>query len=297
MKLGVDPGKYGTKGVTKDASGHWQYFYVRSKIQRDPVSVVGGQNYLINYKGEVHLIGEAAADYSLDTDKQSLQHKLCTYIAVSQLAHEEPCQVVIGCPFNLFKNAEKREQYESYMKDDGLITFKVNEEDALINMESILAFPECGGIAYSEPEEDFAETERAVIDIGGLNVNACIFENFVPVPGSDFTVNLGFIILKNKLKDELNKQFIQNLQDHDITAIIKKGLYIDGKRVDAADKVINKTLGEHFETIIQVAKKHNWSVRTLDITIGGGGALDLGNNIFKYIHSICCVIYSKKMTS
>lgn len=285
MKLGIDPGKWGTKAVTKDDKGQWEYFYVRSKMQKNPESVIGGENYLIEYQGETILIGEAAGDYSLDTDKQTLQHKLCTYLAISQLAQDETCKAVIGCPFNLYKNVDKREEYENYMKDSSLINFKVNKEDVLINIaeDGLMAFPEAAGIAYSEPDEDFEETLRGVIDFGGLNVNGGLFENYTLVPGSDFTENLGSIILKNTIKDELNKCLYLNLQDHDITTILKKGLYINGKRELRADKIIENVIDEHFKSIIKVAKKHNWSISTLDITLGGGGITEIGNSYCKFI--------------
>lgn len=220
MKLGIDPGKYGTKAVTK-INGEWQYLYIRSKFTKQPDNIVLGDNYLIKYDDILYLVGEGGNDYSLDTDKQSLQHKLCTYIAVNYFAKEEPCEIVIGCPFNLFKNSSKREEYKAYMKENGMIKLTLNEIATELYINEVIPFPECGGVAYAEPEEDFVDTVRGVIDIGGLNVNGCLFENLTPIEDSDFTENLGSIILKEKIKSELNKEFPEiNLQDYDIPKIL-----------------------------------------------------------------------------
>jgi hypothetical protein len=282
-RVSVDPGKYGLKAITKDDSGEWHYMYLRSKIMHDPMSVVGGDNYLVGYQGESYLIGEGADDYSLDIDKQSLQHKLCTYLAINHLAQDEQCRVVVGCPFNLFINTPKREEYLEYIKSGQIIKLEINKEDALINIDDVLVFPEAAGIVYSEPDEDFVDNVRGVLDIGGLNVNGCVFDNLNPVKESIFTVNMGSIILKNKLKNELNKIFYTNLQEHEIPGVMKKGLYIRGKREDKADRIINRVLGDHFSDILREAKKHNWSLDTLNITVGGGGSLDIGDGIFDFI--------------
>jgi len=281
MKLGIDPGKFRTKAVTK-ANGKWKCFDVRSKIMKNPMDIMLGENYLIEYNDTPYLIGEAADDYSLDTDKQTMQHKLCTYLAINQLADHEEVDVVVGIPFNLFKNSSKREQYENYLKDNQIITFSVNNEESLINIQNIATFPECGGLAYSEPDVDFIDTNRAVADIGGLNFNGCVFENLNPIKDSIITENLGSIILMDKIKTELNKEFPEiNLQDYDVKNIIKYGLKINGKQEEKANKVINQAIEEHFSKIIRAMKKKNWSIKTLEITFGGGGSLDIGISLIK----------------
>lgn len=281
MKLGIDPGKFRLKAVTK-VNGEWKYFNVRSKIMKNPMDVIPGDNYIIELDKSIHLIGEGANDYSLDTDKQSIQHKLCTYLAISQLAGNIDSEVVLGCPFNLFKNSRKREEYTNYIKGAQSIKFNLNEKETYIKMIDVIPFPECGGIAYSEPDEDFANTIRAVIDIGGLNINGCVFENLNPIKDSIITENLGSIILMDKIKTELNKEFLEiNLQDYDMPKIIKHGLEIDGNRIEKANKVVEGVIEGHISEIIRAMKKKNWSVKTLSITAGGGGTLDIGLPIIK----------------
>ena len=282
MKLGIDPGKFRTKAVTM-IKGEWIKFDVRSKIMVNPISIMAGDNYLIGYEGQKFLIGEGANDYSLDTDKQSLQHKLCTYLAINKLAQETPVELVVGCPFSLFKKADKREAYWDYIRGNEIIKLDINDEESVVNIIDGTAFAECGGIAYAEPEEEFEDNIRGVVDIGGLNVNGCIFENLSPVLGTDFTENLGSIIFQNNLKQELNKEYPEiNLQDYDMKNIIRRGLIIDGKKEQRANKIIDESLGNHFDSIIKVLKKKNWSVKTLDITVSGGGSLDIGIDIIQH---------------
>lgn len=276
MKIGNDPGKYGTKVVTK-VNGEWKKLYIRSKISTEPDNVLMGDNYLINYKGITYLIGEGGNDYSLDTDKQSLQHKLCTYVGVDEMAGDELSSIVVGCPMSIWKNPEKREEYQNYILDDGKIDLSIGDISKTIELLDVVAFPECGGVAYAEPEEDFVDNIRGVIDIGGLNVNGCLFENLSPIKDSDFTVNLGSIILKNEIKTMLNKEYPSiNLQEYDIPQIMKKGLFIKGKEEERAKKLINNVINGHIERIIRETKKKNWSINTLDITMAGGGTIDIG---------------------
>lgn len=279
--IGIDPGKFRLKAVTKE-NGKWVYFDLRSKLTKNPKNILMGDNYLITYKDDTYLVGEGGKDYSLETDKEGVQHKLCTYLAINQLINELPAHVVVGCPFKHFKNLDKRQSYQDYICDEGIMTFKVNDEEALINIQEVVAFPECAGIMHSEDEDDFANKTRAIIDIGGLNINGCIFENMNVVEGSDFTENLGSMILMDKIKSELNREFYEiNLQDYDVPDVIKYGLYINGKRVKDADNTIQKVIEEHFSLILKEMKKKNWSTRTLKITAGGGGSLDIGEEILK----------------
>lgn len=284
VKIGIDAGKYGLKAVTK-VNGKWDKFYIRSKFTKNPNNIVLGNNYLINYKDDHYLIGDGGEDYSLDTDKQSLQHKLCTYLAVEHFAQDETALVVLGTPLNLFTNPQKREEYRDYIIEDSIIEFKVNYNSKEICLQEVIPFPECGGIAYSQPDEDFQNTIRGVLDIGGLNVTGCLFDNLNPVKDTDFTENLGSIILMNSIKDELNKQYPNvNLKDYDIPGILKNGLFIDGKLNKYANDIIQKTIDKHFERIIKVMKKKGWSPKTMKLTVGGGGSLDIGiETIQKFI--------------
>lgn len=274
MKIGIDPGKWSGKAVTK-VDGEWKYFNVRSKISQNATEAMGGNNYLVEFDNQKYLIGEGADDYSLDTDKQTIQHKLLTYLSINQLSNSEPIEAVVGIPFNLFKSPKKREEYVSYMKDREIVEFNVNEESSIVAISELVAFPECGGIAYSEPDEDFVDNTRAVLDIGGLNINGCVFNNISPEKDSIVTDNLGSIILMDDIKSELNKEFSLNLQDYDMPKILKNGLMIDNKKINEADKFIDGVIEEHFSKIIKALKKKNWSIKTLDITCGGGGSLDI----------------------
>lgn len=287
MNLGIDPGKYGLKAATI-INGVWHTHYIRSKITENPSGVMPGRNYLVEHEQRGYLVGEGADDYSLDTSKHSIQHKLITYLGIQELADDSPTNIVIGCPFNLFKNNMAREMYEDYMMGEGLTEIKVNGSNKLINISNLQSFPECAGTVWAEPNEDFEDTERAVIEIGGLNVIGCVFTDFNPVDGSDFTENLGSIIFKNKVRQELNSRFPEaNIQEYEINSIIKNGLEINGIKIPQVKEIIDDVFGEHFELIIKAAKKKNWSVKTLKITASGGGLLDIGiDTIRRYIPQV-----------
>ena len=282
MKIGIDPGKFGIKAVSK-ANGRWNIFYLRSKFTKNPENVIYGENYIIKENnGGTYLFGEGGSDYSLDTDKESIQHRLGTYISINQLAFDTPVEVVVGCPFSTYKNGDKKEKYRNYIKSNGIINCEINHIKNQVYINEVVPFPECGGIAYAQKESEFAGTIRGVLDIGGLNINGCLFENLNPVKGSDFTENLGFIILKDKIRSELNKIHPEiSLQDYEVSTILKEGLYIDNKLDKVANSVIQSVIENHFSQIIKVMKKKGWSTRTLKMTVGGGGSLDIGIDTIK----------------
>lgn len=284
MKIGIDAGKYGLKAVTR-TNGKWYKFYIRNKFTRNPENIMLGDNYIIEYDGENYLLGEGGNNYSLDTDKQSIQHKLSTYVAIDYFAESNPAIIVLGSPFNLFTNINKREEYREYILDNTNIEIQINNINKQIYLQEVVLFPECGGIAYAQPENEFKNKIRGVLDIGGLNVNGCLFENLNPIKNTNFTENLGSIILMNEIKDELNKIYPNiNLQDYDIPNILKNNLSIDGHYNNETNNIIQQVIQNHFKRIIRVMKKKGWSVKTMNLTIGGGGSLDIGiDNIQKFI--------------
>jgi plasmid segregation protein ParM len=89
-----------------------------------------------------------------------------------------------------------------------------------------------------------------------------------------FTINLGTIILFNKLKRVLNSKYTTNIQEYEIPNIIKNGLNINGSQHDSK-KIIEDILLEHCKQIKAECRKYNWNIDTLEILITGGGALVL----------------------
>lgn len=284
MLMGIDPGKDGLKSVAL-IKGKIERFYLKNKMTINPESVPIGDNYLIGYNKTDYLIGEGGKYRSLDSDKQSIQHKLCVYLAISQLAGNEPVYAVISCPYSTFNNKEKSESYINYIKENPIITISPQKIKTSINITEALPFAEGTGAAFAAPEKDFAGKVRGVLHIGGLDVNGSLFQNLQPIPGTQFTKKLGSIILINNIQSELNKTYPElNIQDYEVPQILEEGLYIDGQKNDKANKIIENVIGEHIEEIIAEAKKKNWSIKSLGITASGGGTLDISiKNIQKYI--------------
>jgi plasmid segregation protein ParM len=87
-----------------------------------------------------------------------------------------------------------------------------------------------------------------VLDIGGLTTNGLVAEGLNLKSSSMFTINLGTIILFNKLKRVLNSKYTTNIQEYEIPNIIKNGLNINGSQHDSK-KIIEDILLEHCKQI------------------------------------------------
>lgn len=200
--IAVDTGKFATKAVTLRGEGSERFITFRTKSEETMRTEAQGKSYIVEYKGKRYLVGEQAEVSSAKLTKAEDIHRISTYTAIHQLANGDDTVVVaIGCPLSVFENPESKEDYKKYMFPDRQIEIKVNETTKKLTILSVIVFPESSGIIYLDRK--YESMSAGIIDIGGLNVNACVYNKTMPIISTLFTENLGSNVLAQNLKMHL----------------------------------------------------------------------------------------------
>lgn len=276
--IAIDPGKYATKGMTMNGEDRKRIMF-RTKMDDTSEEKAGdNKSCVVKYNGDQVVIGESAETIDYDKSKTKKIHKLAAYTAIAKLSNNnEDITLVVGCPLSIFNNVEERESYKEYMKGEGLINISLDGVKRTFNIVDVIACPESSGIIFKSVNK-YKDKLIAVIDIGGLNTNCCIYDELLPVRSTSFTTNLGANILRNDLKQHLNSVFPEaNLQDFQMEHIIRDGFIKSNK--EESKEVIKTFLQRHINSVIDEAKRKGWDIRNIDFIFVGGGSKLLENEI------------------
>jgi plasmid segregation protein ParM len=264
--VAIDNGYWATKVYTAN-----NQFSFRSRYERTINETLNNNDTMaFKYDGVDYLVGEGAGVSNVEYDKTSTElHKICTYAALSRLANctGTDFNIVVGYPLNIYSS--NKEAFAEYLKTDDLIETELNGELKLFKVSNVTVFPQGAGALYVNPGQ-YKSRVIAVLDIGGLTVNGCIFDNLTLVRESIFTENLGTIILQNKVKKILDKHYNMNIQEYELPGIIKNGLI---KYQQESRNFIDAVLLNHIEDIKKTMRVNNWNIDNLEILLTGGGSL------------------------
>lgn len=257
----IDNGYDATKAIIND-----KYTYFKSKTERGE-ALVKGTGIQIEIDGIKYLVGEGNENLNLDKTNNET-HQICTYTALAKNSYEykNEFNIILGYPLNIY-SANKEKYADMYLSRD-YIKVTIEGQEKLIKIKDCKVFPQGAGAVYANPVA-FQGRLVGILDIGGLTVNGCIFDNLNLIKDSIFTENLGGIILKNKIKKALNSIYTLNIQDYEMDYIIKEGLRIDKKSKIYIDEIIE----EHILKIQSIMKQNNWNEEINILAIGGGSIL------------------------
>lgn len=277
--VSVDSGKFATKAAMKEKNGSTRQIKFRTKMDKtheDSTTVV--DSYVVEYDGRKYIIGNEAETIDFDRSKAKEIHRLCTYLAIARLVeNNEEVYLVVGCPLEIYHNVEERKAYQQYIKGEGNIKITINGKQKNFHIMAVNALPESSGIIYKNAAK-YREDVIGVVDIGGLNVNGCVYEKMVPRKPTLFTSNLGANVYRNELRQHLNSTFKDaNLQEYLMDKVIKDG-YIKQYKEESA-KVIQEFRQEYFERIMRDCKRKDWDMKNMDIIFIGGGSAMFINEI------------------
>lgn len=280
--ISVDPGKFATKAVTgEEGDGKRIEFRTKALKLRDDVGFdLQGKSYKVKFEGETHILGDQGEEVEYSTDKATINHKLATYTAISQLIGDaKKIDLVIGCPTSIYKNESFRERYKDYIFNDGAVSLSVNDKKISFEIDRILVLPEGVGIVFLEPDL-FKGNRVAIGDLGGLNMNFAIYNNLVPEISSMFTCNLGSNEIENSLMSDLGVRYGESFTSYDIQQIIKQGgVKVKGQIDPISSKILDSTLDQYMAKVIQETKKNNYKLDKMDVCFVGGTSEFVSNKI------------------
>jgi len=275
MLVSVDPGKYATKAITQS-----KRIYFPTRLSPNPTMDPTGNTYHIQHQGNSYLLGEQAEQSSFDISKAEMVHKLATYTAITQLQEfDHHIQLVLGCPLNIYKNKELREAYKSYILDNRFIHLLINGISYAFYIENILVLPESAGIVYLSPTL-FKNKRTAIVDLGGLNMNFCVYDNYIPQVSSMFTLNLGGYELQTNILNAINTKYGIVLNSQDIWYIVQQGgLKLKGKIDNDSITLVNSLIEEYLHRVLQEVRKNGYNFDTMEVVFVGGTSKLIENKV------------------
>lgn len=266
---GIDHGYHSIKVVTQT-----KMFNFRSKILPYTDEDINN-NLILEYENKKYAIG--IGNNTLDIRKtNNAIYRICTMAALAQcIENIEEFKITTALPMIHYKNKEFREQFKEYIAEPNIINVKLNNNKKIIVIKDIIVFMQGASALYAYNPEQYKNNIIAVIDVGGLTINGCIFEDLKPIVDSIFTINAGMLVLYSKIKNTLNEKQCSNIQDYKIPYLINQ-----------QEDFIKEIVDTHFEGVIKEMRAKNWSIETLPMLGIGGGILKIKDTINKYLPKI-----------
>jgi plasmid segregation protein ParM len=291
LLIAVDSGKSSTKSITKIGEKIEKVLF-RTKVQE--ISDFGGDispnTYIMEFQGKSYLIGDMVSENSCNFQitKQTIDHKLCVYLAICKMIDRTEAlkyglpkiHLALNIPLNLYKNSTLKENYRSFMQNNGeIISIKINDTAYAFRISSILILPEAIGPLYSRTTA-FRDKKVTVIDIGSLNVNYCTFNRLVPEIDSMNISNSGINVLRSKIAETLTSTYGILVTDDDVEEILNNEyLYIAGIKKTESKEIIEKLISKHVSEIFNYGRSRGLTFNNTSIIFVGGGTLLLKNYI------------------
>lgn len=278
LLIAVDNGFYATKVCSRKDN----MFSFRSKFELANDSLNENNTYKLLYDGKEYLVGEGASIDNREYDKTNNElHKICTITALALCSNFTGVHfnLVVGYPLNLYSsNKEIFKDYIMSTFNDGMVDVLLNYETKKFIVDDCIVLPQGAGSIYSSPH-DYKNELVAVIDIGGLTVNGCIFDNLNIVRSSIFTEKLGMFSLRNKIKKVLDNRYNIDLKDYELEYVINKGLKDEPESLE----LIRKVKLQHVHDIRKVMLENGYNIDYLKLKFIGGGSICLQKEIREVI--------------
>lgn len=302
--VSVDSGKHRTKAVLLEDSQIIKRFSINTKASDfyEEKSLTSSA-FAVKVGQKTLLVGDQSASFNSTTSKAQDLHRFATLLAISKLVENgDEISLTVGCPINLYLNAEKRMDYLRFMagitsKDDidfknlnHELSFSVDGKPFSVKLRKLFVIPESSGFLIKY-EQDYLGTDVAIVDIGGLNVNGAIYQTSTLMEGNEeveylqmldestFTLEDGGNIFSVQLMDRLNSVYDAGIRLHQMRKVISDGFIKFDKEGSA--RIIAEEKVKFFKNIVSQMQSRKWSLKTLDFIFVGGGSLLFKNDILE----------------
>ena len=198
---------------------------------------------IVDVNGKRLVVGEGEVD--VDLNKTSSETQIACIKHALNLSGLREANVITAMPVNSYLNKTAREEYKLMFKQSGIVN------EVIVYMEGMAAVL-----------SDYAWYKNKLVcllDIGGLTINAMLVDNGNLVDGTAFSMQLGTIILDNRIRKALEQNSLCNVPSYQI------------KYLTNSHEAMN-VLREYVKEIKQNLKKANYPT-SIEYRLTGGGSL------------------------
>lgn len=281
--ISIDAGKFDCKAIMLKTDGTEKKLSFRTKMSGtiDRNVTHPDKSFIVKYEGHTYMVGDDASDTSVSytTSKMDLLHKVVTYTAIGNLIDNgDQINLVIGCPLSIYANVQKKNEYRDYIAPrQTQIKVSINGIDKTFVINRVYVCPESSGVIYGDSMK-YSDTSVGVIDIGGLNVNACIFEEDTPKIEYSFTEELGSNKMMVEVQTALETEFATNINSVAMNDLKRDG-YLHGKYKERSTEIFEKMKKDHLTKILESCVRHGWTLDMMSLVFIGGSSVLLKNEI------------------
>lgn len=289
--VAVDPGKFDIKAAKEIKGDQPKVVNYRSKLYtlKDTEHYEAqGKSKFISYAGTHYIIGDQGAEPDKSFKKDTILHKVGLMAVLSDLISAgDTVRLILGCPASIYKDKNARAAYKDFMTDGGILSFETATNKYDVTIASTLILPESSGAPYIYPSI-FKGNRVAVVDIGGLNLNFAVYNNFTLDLNSMNTINHGGYELENRVKTSFGGKYGLALSQDDYEQIVKNnGLLINDSIVEGSREALEDVYASFIEEIPNLIKGFDYDLSLMKVVFIGGTSELLGSRINKVIpHAI-----------
>lgn len=277
-KIFADCGNDTTKIKCYSPNGEIQYVVIPTLVSFGDDKVCRDSYVIRNYNGSSYVIGDEnkTSNSNIVLSKMDLSHKLPVLTAIHQCVSDNSLvELYVGLPIDSYYS-EHRKDYVAFYEQEGTLTLDVNNVKKTFTLSKVIAMPEGVGHIFNSPVGHLI----GVIDIGYTTIDGAVFKDCAPILETTFSLIDGANPFKTKVRDELNKGLMLNIQPYQMDEILACGLY--GEKKDNAQKIIKRCQVEYLKKIVNEMLKHKWEIQSLPIVFTGGGSILLKETINEY---------------
>lgn len=290
--LGADIGKFDTKLLGKNFTVEESElldvnFRTKSYDLEKGFLEKQGNSYNVTLDSKEYIVGEQGDTKSLDTSKTTYLHKLCAYTGISKMIEpgiENDVYLVLACPVSVLKSAEAKEEYKNFIKSNGEVEIIVDNKEYKFAIKDITIKAESSGILYTNPEL-FKNKNVLVVDLGGLNLTACLYINGVCKNEDRWVEECGVNRLTEIVREEAITYKKGNLISYEQSEqALNRGHLLDCGTVDLnSTKVIEHAKEIYLDEVLGFIKSHKVNINELDEIVFVGGTI---NKVQKQIKEV-----------
>ena len=263
------------KDSSKYKIGNERYI-VPSKIEE---GIATFSDETIVYNNKSYIVGEEAGDYDYSFTKNNEHHKIMLYYCLAK--HVEDLQffdLIIGCPLSTYLNKKEQEKYIKSIQNNGEpINIIYNNEEKTIIITSITMVPESIG-GYLNDYSISKNEIRGVVDIGGLNLNAAIYNMGKPIREKMITLNLGIHVLLKNIQQAVLREREQMINLYMCKHLLMTSSFNGDFELE---DIFNKECEKFVINIKNTLIKNDWEINQLTMRFIGGGSIALSKYIKK----------------
>ena len=233
-------------------------------------------------------MGNAApTEAEMTGEKATPTHRDCTLTAIALFCPKEGVEdvhVAVGIPVKDWELVDKRNAYKDFMLPDGEARVRLKTksdgpaEDRRFVIRTKKAFPESQGALYAGDPREYADDMVAVVDIGGLNVNATIWSQLELDRESAITDELGGGRLVTGLAQALTSELGARADERvTMRALLREGderalkpRVPDPELERRSREVIDAFLLDHARRIRQDCNARRWPLEYMQMLFIGG---------------------------